>query len=289
MSGEDSPVEIITRCQEFQSLCHGWRKQGVRTALVPTMGYFHDGHIALMRWARSQADKVIVSLFVNPTQFAPTEDLSRYPRDLERDEASARSAGVDLLFIPPAEEMYSPDYATWVTLPTLSAKLCGKTRPNHFQGVATVVTKLFQLALPEIAVFGQKDWQQLVIVKRLTQDLHIPVIIQGRPIVRETDGLAMSSRNVYLSETERGQAHQIYQGLLRTAQEAQKGQRQGAGLTDFFCTWLKTNAPLSRVDYAELVNPETLDPVEIFTGRALLVVAVFFGRTRLIDNMIIEV
>ena len=213
-------MQIFTNPQELAAQCKAWHRAGDDIALVPTMGYYHQGHEDLMAFARTQAKRLVVSLFVNPTQFGPGEDLEAYPRNAERDADIARSHGADALFMPQPETMYAPDHATWVEVPELSRGLCGLTRPVHFRGVCTVVLKLFMLSAADVAVFGQKDWQQQAIIKRMVRDLNLPVRIETRPTVREADGLALSSRNVYLSPEERAQAPQIRQTLLH----AQKGQ-----------------------------------------------------------------
>ena len=210
-------MQIIHSPEALHSVCAEWRRQGLKTALVPTMGYYHAGHASLISYARSVADKVIVSLFVNPTQFGPNEDLEAYPRDFEKDSALVRELGGDVLYAPEPENMYAPDHATWVEVPALANTLCGLSRPIHFRGVCTVVLKLFMLAQPSLAVFGEKDWQQLAIIKKMVSDLNVPVEVVGRPIVREADGLALSSRNVYLTPEERAQAPQIRKSLEMAA------------------------------------------------------------------------
>ncbi len=281
-------MRVVNDPREFQSLCLNWRFGQIRTALVPTMGYFHAGHISLMRWSRDNADKVLVSLFVNPTQFGPNEDLASYPRDFERDRAMAEEAGADVLFAPEPEAMYAKDHTTRVELASLSATLCGRSRPGHFSGVATVVTKLLMLALPSVAVFGQKDWQQLAIIRRLVRDLDIPVQVEGRPIVREPDGLAMSSRNVYLGREERFQAPNIHKGLTLAAELVQEGTRDvqtlGCRIRDFF----HQTMPLARPDYIEFVNPQTLQPAAAIDDAVLLAVVMAFGKARLIDNTLLQ-
>ncbi len=281
-------MEHIANPARLQDLCWGWRQQGQLMALVPTMGYFHAGHLELMRWARANADKVVVSLFVNPTQFAPTEDLAAYPRDLERDAALAAEQGVDVLFVPPVEKMYLPGDATWVEVPELAQYLCGRSRPTHFRGVTTVVAKLLLLAIPTLAVFGEKDYQQLTIIRRMTRDLFIPTRIVGRPIVREADGLAMSSRNVYLSPEERVQAPRMQQGLQLAAAELRKGQRDTAALAQLVREFYAREIPLGETDYLEFADPDTLHPVSVVSGPVLAAVAVRFGKARLIDNLLIE-
>ncbi len=205
-------MEIVSDPRDMQAVSLAWRRLDRRIALVPTMGFFHDGHLSLMHYGREHGDRLVVSLFVNPAQFGPAEDLNRYPRDLAHDEALAREAGVDVLYTPAAADMYPAGYQTYVTVEDLSRPMCGATRPGHFRGVATVVLKLFHQVLPHLAIFGEKDYQQLAVIKRMVADLNVPVEVAGRPIVREADGLAMSSRNAYLSPEERGAALCLFQG-----------------------------------------------------------------------------
>jgi pantoate--beta-alanine ligase len=281
-------MEIVKEPEELRRLSWDWRCGGARTALVPTMGYFHAGHLSLMRWAREHADRVVVSLFVNPTQFGPGEDLAAYPRDFERDASLAEAAGADVLFAPEPDGLYPPGFATWVEVPDLGRGLCGRSRPIHFRGVATVVSKLLLLALPRLAVFGQKDWQQLAIIRRMARDLGFPTDIVGHPIVREPDGLAMSSRNVYLTPGERAAAPNIQAGLRRARDLAASGERRPSALLDDLRSWYANHVPEGRIDYLELVDPDTVAPVAALDGPALLAVAMQLGRARLIDNLIVE-
>ena len=269
--------------------CLSWRTQGLTVALVPTMGFLHAGHLSLFDHARTCADRLVVSIFVNPTQFGPNEDLDRYPRDLPRDLELAAAHGVDLVFAPEAGAMYFPDHAAWVDVPELGRVLCGASRPGHFRGVCTVVAKLFGLVRPDFAVFGQKDWQQLAIIRRMTRDLELGVTVIGRPILREADGLAMSSRNVFLTPEERQKAPAIRQGLLLVQQAVQAGERDAAKLGLMFRAHLAEKLAVARVDYAELAHPEALSPVARVDAPTLLAVAVFVGRVRLIDNILLEV
>lgn len=281
-------MDIIRVPQELQKTCLGWRAKGLTVGLVPTMGFFHAGHLSLMDYARSRADKVVVSLFVNPTQFGPGEDFGSYPRDFERDAREAQARGVDLLFAPEPGAMYAPDHGTWVEVPELAGKLCGRSRPIHFRGVCTVVSKLFLLVQPVFAVFGEKDWQQLAILRRMVRDLGFPVEVVGRPIMREPDGLAMSSRNVNLTLEEREQVPAIRQGLLAIRDLAQGGERRAEILLEKLTACYRERLPLARLDYAELVHPESLEPVSRLDGPALLAVALFLSKARLIDNILIE-
>ena len=273
--------------QTFQQLAMADRAQGLTTALVPTMGYFHEGHLSLMRWARDNADRVYVSLFVNPTQFGPDEDLDAYPRDEEKDARLAAEAGVDALFTPSSDTLYAPNHATWVQVPALAEHLCGKSRPVHFRGVATVVSILLNLAQPSFAVFGQKDWQQLALIRRIVRDLRIPTRIEGRPIVREADGLARSSRNVYLSEAGRTQAPGLHKGLEHLLTLVRDGEQDTDKLKDALRAYYAEHVPDGEIDYAELMDPDDIQPVERVTGPTLAAVAVQLGKARLIDNMLL--
>jgi pantoate--beta-alanine ligase len=269
--------------------CQKWRTQGQSIALVPTMGFLHAGHLSLFDHARSIADRLVVSIFVNPTQFGPNEDLDRYPRDLPRDLELAREHGADLVFAPEPQAMYHPDHAAWVDVPELGQVLCGASRPGHFRGVCTVVAKFFGLVRPDVAVFGEKDWQQLAILKRMTRDLELGVEVVGRPIFREEDGLAMSSRNVNLTPEERGQAPAIRQGLLLVQAAVRAGELDAARLGLMFRAHLAEKLTSARVDYADFVHPEALTPVGRLAAPTLFAVAVFLGRVRLIDNILLEV
>jgi len=280
-------VELTTDPRAFQAQCMDMRGQGLETALVPTMGWLHDGHLSLIRWARDNARRVLVSVFVNPTQFDRADDLEAYPRDLERDAALAREAGADVLFAPEASELYAPDHATWVRVPDLEKHLCGASRPGHFQGVCTVVSKLFNLAMPTMAVFGDKDWQQLAIIRRMARDLDFPVRIVGRPIVREADGLAMSSRNVRLDPDHREQAPGIHEGLRMVRDKAAEGETGPEALREALKMFYAMRLPDGVVDYIEFVDPEAVTPVDRLLPRTLVAVAVAFGPVRLIDNMLV--
>ena len=281
-------MEIVSNPRDMQAVSLAWRKLGQKVAFVPTMGYFHDGHLSLMRYGRQHGDRLVVSLFVNPTQFGPSEDLDRYPRDLEKDSALAREVGVDVLYTPTAADMYPLGYQTYVTVEDLSQPMCGATRPGHFRGVATVVLKLFHQVLPHLAIFGEKDYQQLAVIKRMVADLNVPVEVVGRPIVREADGLAMSSRNSYLSPEERRSALGLFQALTRARDLAASGEAKA----DKILTEVKqmiSQTPNTRLDYAVLVDTDTLHNVDTIRGSARLAVAAMVGGTRLIDNMLLEV
>jgi pantoate--beta-alanine ligase len=281
-------MEIVSDPGDMQAVSLAWRKLGQQIALVPTMGYFHDGHLALMRYGRQHGDRLVVSLFVNPTQFGPSEDLDRYPRDLKQDAARARKVGVDVLYTPAAADMYPPGYQTYVSVEDLSQPMCGASRPGHFRGVATVVLKLFHQVLPQLAIFGEKDYQQLAVIKRMVADLNVPVEVVGRPIVREADGLAMSSRNSYLSPEERRSALGLYQALTEARVIAASGENNADKILAEVKQMISQN-PHTRLDYAVLVDPATLQNVGTIHGSARLAVAAWVGTTRLIDNMLLEV
>ncbi|MBE3589713.1 MAG: pantoate--beta-alanine ligase [Firmicutes bacterium] len=266
------------------------RARGATIGFVPTMGYFHEGHLSLMRQSVAENGFTVVSLYVNPLQFAPTEDLAQYPRDFERDRRLAAEAGVDVLFAPDDAEMY-PDgpqaQRTVVSVRGLNAVLCGRSRPTHFDGVTTVVTKLFHIVAPDRAYFGQKDYQQALIIRRMVRDLNFPVEIRVAPIVREPDGLAMSSRNAYLTPEQRAAAPVLHRALSEAAARIRAGERD-AGRVRAFLRETISAAPHARLDYAEVVDPDTLEDVDTIQGPVLLAVAAYFGRARLIDNMLVS-
>jgi pantoate--beta-alanine ligase len=282
-------MKIITDPKALQQQCLAWRGQGHSIGLVPTMGYLHDGHTSLIDRARPECDKLVVSVFVNPAQFGENEDLSTYPRDFESDRAKAEAHGVDLVFAPEPGAMYEDNHATWVEVPELGVHLCGATRPIHFRGVCTVVTKLFMLTQAEVAVFGEKDWQQFAILRRMVRDLNMPVRLIGHPIVREKDGLALSSRNAYMTEAERAAAPNIRKGLLKLADKARGGERDCAALKRFLADEFAASLPMGEVDYIEIVDPDEISPLKTVDRSALAAVAVRMGKARLIDNILIEV
>lgn len=267
----------------------GWRSgRSAPVVLVPTMGALHEGHLELMRLARrigGPSSSVVVSIFVNPLQFGPGEDFSKYPREPDADAAKCRSVGVDAVFMPDAGEMYAPDRSVAVFETCLSKVLCGASRPGHFDGVCTVVLKLFHLVQPHSAVFGRKDYQQLAIIRRMVRDLNVPVEIVGGDTVREADGLAMSSRNRYLNEEERRQAPAIREAMLRVRRLWRDGARDAEALRAEFIAHLANAAPLHRLDYIACVDRDTLKPLLEVGSNAVLAAAVFFGGTRLIDNL----
>lgn len=276
-------MQIIKSIEELRPIIKGWRKEGLRVGLVPTMGYLHDGHKSLIVKAVSENDRVVVSDFVNPTQFGVGEDLASYPRDIERDAAICEAAGADLIFHPEPEEMYFADNCTFVDMDKLTKGLCGKTRPTHFRGVCTVVSKLFHIVTPDKAYFGQKDAQQLAVIRRMVRDLNFDVQIVGCPIVREADGLAMSSRNTYLSQEERKAALILHKSLMLGKEMAEQGEREATKIKAAIIRKIETE-PLARVDYVEIVDPDTLEELEKVEGETLMAMAVYIGKTRLIDN-----
>ena len=281
-------MTIAQTIQETRNTIKEWRRQGYTIGLVPTMGYLHDGHASLMKKAKESCQKVVVSIFVNPMQFGANEDLSTYPRDLEADSRLCESLGVDLIFHPSVEEMYAPGFCSFVDMTGLTKELCGKSRPIHFRGVCTVVTKLFNIVTPDKAFFGQKDAQQLAVIKRMTADLNMDIEIVGCPIIREEDGLARSSRNVYLNKEER-QAALILSKTIQLGQRmVQQGTRSASQLLAAMKASLKSE-PLARIDYVEAVSMDTIQPIDTLQGQVLVAMAVFIGKTRLIDNFIVEV
>ncbi len=280
-------MQIIQDPEEMQAMGLDMRCRGERVALVPTMGYFHEGHLSLIRWARRNSDRTVVSIFVNPTQFGPGEDYEDYPRDWDRDISQAREQGADIVFSPQAWRMYADNHATWIQVPGLSQYLCGRSRPTHFQGVCTVVTKLFQIVMPHLAVFGRKDWQQLAVITRMSRDLNMPVQIVGRPIVREEDGLALSSRNAYLEPEHRRQAAMIYAGLRKAKSLVEQGETDARQIREWLKNFYQQHLPSGQIDYIEVVDAQEMHPVDTATDNALLAVAVYLGRARLIDNMLL--
>ncbi len=273
---------ICRTIEEMRGVVRGWRQAGATVGLVPTMGYLHEGHMSLVDIALRQTSRVVVSIYVNPTQFGPTEDLARYPRDLARDEALCRGRGVHALFCPDDGVMYAPDHSTWVVEEALTGTLCGRSRPGHFRGVTTVVTKLFQIVQPDVAVFGRKDAQQALVIQRMVRDLNMPVTVVVAPIVRDPDGLALSSRNTYLSADERRRALSISSALREAEARYAAGERDAGALRKLVED--RVTAAGGRCDYVECVSRQTLQPVARIEGPAMLAVAAFFGTTRLIDN-----
>ena len=281
-------MRIFRQVQELQQFALETRRAGKSIALVPTMGFLHAGHASLIDIARGRADVVVVSIFVNPTQFGPGEDLDKYPRDFEHDRLVCEEHGADVIFAPEPGAMYAPDASTWVEETVLSRPLCGARRPGHFRGVATVVTKLFHLALPDVAVFGRKDAQQLLVIKRMVRDLNFPIEIVAAPLVRGADGLALSSRNRYLSEEEHQRAL-VLSRSLRAAKPALEEAGISAAPAIIAAIRHEIEAAGGRVDYVEALDVDTLaEPTET-TREVLLALAAYFGSTRLIDNELVQV
>ena len=280
-------MKICTTIHEMRAESRAVRRAGKRLGFVPTMGALHEGHLSLVRAARASCDVVAASIFVNPTQFGPNEDLAKYPRSFDRDRESLEREGVEFLFAPSVEEMYPAGAVTWVTVEGVSDKLDGRSRPGHFRGVATVVAKLFHVVEPDAAFFGQKDAAQVAIIRRMVRDLSLSVEIVVCPIVREPDGLAMSSRNTYLDREQRKRALVLHRSLMHIQKLAESGEQEAANLVaagreDF------AQVPSVRLDYLEIVHPDTLDPVMDISGGALAAVAAFVGSTRLIDNLLLS-
>ena len=279
-------MKIVSTVEQVREEVKKWRQQGLTVGLVPTMGYLHEGHKSLIDKAVAQNDKVVVSVFVNPIQFGPTEDLATYPRDLERDAALCEDAGAALIFHPEKEDMYFDDFCTYIDMDGLTKGLCGKTRPIHFRGVCTVVGKLFNIVHPDRAYFGQKDAQQLAIVRRMVRDLNFDLEIVGCPIIREEDGLAKSSRNTYLSEEERKAAVILHKGLVKGEEMVSAGEKDVKKVLDAI-TEIIESEPLARIDYVEAVDFDNIETIDTIEGSVLVAVAVYIGKTRLIDNFIV--
>lgn len=278
-------MKITETVQGVREQVRAWREEGLSVGLVPTMGYLHEGHKSLIDKAVEENDRVVVSVFVNPIQFGPGEDLASYPRDLDRDVKLCEEAGADLVFHPADEEMYFEDFCTYVDMNDLTEGLCGKTRPTHFRGVCTVVSKLFHIVSPDRAYFGQKDAQQLAVIRRMVRDLNFDLEIVGCPIIREADGLAKSSRNTYLSAEERAAATVLHKGLEEGERLLRAGEKNPETIIGAVRGIIEKE-PLARIDYVELVDWNTLKPVETIAGEVLAAVAVYIGKTRLIDNFI---
>ena len=281
-------MQILTKIPDIQEACKRLHLNNKTIALVPTMGFLHEGHLSLIRIAKKEADVVVVSRFVNPSQFAPGEDLDAYPSDAEHDHRVTKEAGADLLFEPIASSIYGENHSTWIDVPEMAKGLCAKSRPTHFRGVCTIVTKLFNIITPDVAIFGEKDWQQLTIIRRMVQDLNMPVRIVGGALIREEDGLAMSSRNAYLTEEERAFAPHIRKGLLLLEKNVMEGETKSTTITAIFEQYIAQNIPMAKIDYIGMVNPDSLEPVTHIEDKTIIAVAVNVGKARLLDNILLH-
>jgi len=281
-------MQVVKKIGELRNIIKQEKIKGNKIGFVPTMGYLHDGHLSLIKKSKEDNDVTVCSIFVNPTQFGPGEDLDKYPRDIERDMKLLKENKCDILFYPNVKEMYPNGFYTKVTLSILTDKLCGKSRPGHFDGVATVVTKLINIVNPDSAYFGMKDYQQLLVIKRVVEDLNLDVNIVGCPIVRENDGLAMSSRNVYLTEKERESALSLSKSFKLVSQLIEKGIKNPQEIKQEVCKFIETH-PFTKIDYVELVDIDTLENLNELKDKFLLALAVFVGKARLIDNKIFEI
>ena len=277
---KSSPIEIRNQVKE-------WRRQGLTVGLVPTMGYLHEGHQSLIKKSVEQNDKTVVSVFVNPIQFGPNEDLATYPRDLDRDARLCEETGADLIFHPEPSDMYEDDFCTFVDMDRVTKNLCGKTRPTHFRGVCTVCSKLFHIVGPDRAYFGQKDAQQLAVIRRMVRDLNFDLEIVGCPIIREEDGLAKSSRNTYLSPQEREAATVLHKALMIGRKAIEDGENNTTIVKELIRQTIEAE-PLSKIDYVEIVDFDSIEPIDEIRQNTLIAVAVYIGSTRLIDNEIIS-
>ena len=280
-------MDICYTIKDTRERVNAWKREGLTVGFVPTMGYLHEGHKSLMQAARANNDKVVVSVFVNPMQFGPNEDLESYPRDFEKDCALCESVGVDLIFHPEPEEMYTDGFCSYVDMNGLTTELCGKSRPIHFRGVQTVVLKLFNIVKPDRAYFGQKDAQQLAVIKRMVKDLNVDTEIVGCPIVREADGLAKSSRNTYLNSDERKAALILNRSLKLGRELIENGETDSKAVIKAITDSINTE-PLAKIDYVDVVDFDTVTPVDKIGKSVLVAIAVYIGKTRLIDNFIIE-
>ena len=281
-------IPVVKTIKEVRDQVTAWRKEGLTVGLVPTMGYLHEGHLSLITRAVAENDRVVVSDFVNPIQFAPNEDLESYPRDIEADSRLCDGAGASLIFNPEPEEMYAPGFCTFVDMNGLKYELCGKSRPIHFSGVCTVVSKLFNIVQPDRAYFGQKDAQQLAIIRQMVRDLNMPLEIIGCPIIREEDGLAKSSRNTYLSPEERKAALILSKTIALGQKLVEEGERDSEKLIAAMKANIETE-PLAKIDYVDVVNAITVDRIPTLSGEVLVAMAVYIGKTRLIDNFAVTV
>lgn len=284
---ERRTMKIAYTVEDVKSQVRQWKKEGLTIGLVPTMGYLHEGHESLIKRAVAENDRVVVSVFLNPTQFAPNEDLASYPRDFEADTKLCEGAGAALVFHPEPSEMYAEDACTFVDMTAVTKELCGKSRPIHFRGVCTVVNKLMNISMADRAYFGQKDAQQLAVIRRMVRDLNMNVEVVGCPIIREADGLAKSSRNTYLSEEERKAGLVLSQAVKLGQKLVAEGEKSAAAVTGAMSELISAE-PLAKIDYVSMVSWDSIEPVETIEGPVLVAMAVYIGKTRLIDNFIYE-
>lgn len=284
---EGRTMKIAYTVEDVKSQVREWKKEGLTVGLVPTMGYLHEGHESLIKRAVAENDRVVVSVFLNPTQFAPNEDLASYPRDFEADTKLCEGAGAALVFHPEPSEMYAEDACTFVDMTAVTKELCGKSRPIHFRGVCTVVNKLMNISMADRAYFGQKDAQQLAVIRRMVRDLNMNVEVVGCPIIREADGLAKSSRNTYLSEEERKAGLVLSQAVKLGQKLVAEGEKSAAAVTGAMSELISAE-PLAKIDYVSMVSWDSIEPVETIEGSVLVAMAVYIGKTRLIDNFIYE-
>ncbi len=280
-------MDVLRTVAEMQAVSRRAMQAGQRIGFVPTMGFLHEGHLSLMRQARRQCDLLVASIFVNPTQFGPNEDLDQYPRDFERDAALCEACGVDVIFFPPVDEMYASDSSVYIDEDLLSKGLCGASRAGHFRGVLTVVAKLFNMVQPDVAVFGQKDAQQAALIRRMVRDLNFPIEIIVAPTVREPDGLAMSSRNTYLSDEEREQALSLNRSLEKAKSLFKGGETSSQRLDETMRAQIRKEGPMVDVEYIAIVDGESLEPVDVVAPGTLIALAARVGKTRLIDNVVV--
>lgn len=281
-------MKIIYRVKEMQTLSNNLRKEGKKIAFVPTLGYFHKGHLSLMKRGKKLANVLIISIFVNPIQFGAGEDFRNYPRDLKRDLSLAETVGVDMVFVPKIEDIYPSNYQTYVEVAQVTQPLCGISRPGHFRGVTTIVAKLFNIVKPDIALFGLKDYQQYTVIRRMVKDLNYDIDIIGCPTVREPDGLAMSSRNTYLTVEQRKPALCLFESLKLAEKLVKNGQRDVKAIVEKIVSYIESR-PYTQIDYVKICDPETLKDLDYLNHKALLALAVKVGEARLIDNAILEV
>ena len=284
---ERRTMKIAYTVEDVKSQVREWKKEGLTVGLVPTMGYLHEGHESLIKRAVAENDRVVVSVFLNPTQFAPNEDLASYPRDFEADTKLCEGAGAALVFHPEPSEMYAEDACTFVDMTAVTKELCGKSRPIHFRGVCTVVNKLMNISMADRAYFGQKDAQQLAVIRRMVRDLNMNVEVVGCPIIREADGLAKSSRNTYLSEEERKAGLVLSQAVMLGQKLVAEGEKSAVAVTGAMSELISAE-PLAKIDYVSMVSWDSIEPVETIEGPVLVAMAVYIGKTRLIDNFIYE-